>query len=105
MLSKCLTIQVTQPKPVILIDNIKASASTVKVGDIVTLEALLVNTGSANGTVVVTFKKGTASIETKSAVIVPAMGTFKVTSLPITITDGDVGQDINFCADAACGEC
>jgi hypothetical protein len=105
MLSKCITIQVTQPKPVVIIDNIKASASTVNVGDTVTLEALLVNTGSANGTVVVTFKKGSTSVETKSAVVVPAMGTLKVTSLPITITDADVGQTMNFCADAQCQEC
>lgn len=105
MVSKCLTIQVTQPKPVIIVDNIKASASTVKVGGTVTLEALLVNTGSANGTVVVTFKKGIAPVETKSAVVVPAMGTLKVTSLPITITNADVGQTMNFCADAQCQEC
>jgi hypothetical protein len=105
MTATCYTIQVIAPKPVIIIDNVKASLSLVEIGNTITLTALIVNTGLAQGTVVVTFMKGTTVVDTAPAFIVPAQKSITVTSSPIVITMEDGGKQLTFCASATCQEC
>jgi len=105
MVSQCQVITVVAPKPVVIIDNVKASASAVEIGKTVTLTALAVNQGLAPGTVSLVFKKDGVVVDTTTAVVIPQQTSVHITSLPITITMADGGKTLNFCADVICKEC
>jgi hypothetical protein len=105
MAQTCQTVQVLAAKPIVIIDNVKSSATTAEIGNTITLTALVVNQGLAPGTVTVIFKKGTVIAATAAPVIIPAQKSVYVTSPPVTILLGDSGKALNFCAEAQCLEC
>lgn len=105
MVQSCQTIQVLAPKPIVIIDNVKASATAAEIGNTITLTALVVNQGLVPGTVTVVFKKGTIIAATAAPVVVPAQKSVYVTSPAITILLEDGGKSLSFCAEAQCVEC
>lgn len=87
-----------------MVNTVTANPPSVAPGDSTILTAVVFNSGNGNGTVTVTFKKGSSVIGTTAAQVIAPNTTVNFYSTPVPILIADAGQVI-FCAEANCAEC